>query len=181
MEMDSSYAMVSSLSENIPRDVLEYYAAIDILAGHSELMDGAGHRGSIEVYEPHLGVGYGTVEYLQTGEVPDYYSVISSLNGFYAKTEAAFNNTRDEAIEQNPTKEDQISGIEPTVPVILPVVHELLNADSPVYSEGETQIAQTFVDQMENSLGITPQSIEQATENTIQPDISDTPAIALKR
>lgn len=151
-EMDSSFAPPQAFPENFPPEIFEYIAAIDIVTRHETMMDDRNYRDNIQVAytSTHNAVGFATMEAVRTGQNPDYYTLISAVNGFYAKTGAAFDKMKGEL------EPDQRQGVEPTIPVTLDVVKKSL-ATGYIYNAEEAVIAMDFIKGTEESLGIQPQ------------------------
>lgn len=166
-ELESTLAEVHALRDTVPKELLEYHAASYIATFHSFHMSEDAtdrHPLSIDIDKPgdaYRTIGFQMYDYIQTGELPDYAESTANVNNFFAKTRALF----DGAVQMRSAESGgtQIQ-IEPTIPVTMFVVKDALKND--LYTPAEAQVAHTFLETMENALGIQTLSNEPPVDTS---------------
>ena len=126
--------------------------------------------------------GYFLSEYNETGTIPDYMTTAPVVMGFYEKTAGQYAEQVKEAAGEAGIKSNRLAEIKPlTLSETVDLVQRTLAQDPPIYSPAEAQIAQTFVQNMTEQLGIERGDLDLAIRNNLQslpPAPAATPAPA---
>lgn len=172
-ELEASLSAVNALKANVPENVLQYDAAYYIAKFHGNHMIDADIRHPISVNtmignNQYMTIGFQMHDYIKTGEIPDYFESTTTINSFFAKTRTLYNETFETALKDNglPSKE-AVPHSGPTVPITLDLVQKALKTEPSPYTPAETQAAQTFIDAMQNDLGVKPQNVDATLKEAI--------------
>lgn len=185
-EIDADIGAFNALDGQVPEEVLEHIAASRIaVQDETRILDFINQAG----YERNSGydpseastdnplyisgeydIGFHVMEFLQTGQVPDYAEMQSNVNGFYRKT-ADYYLDKMEAQFDTPEEKQQfrdnndLIGV-PTSEEFLGLVNEAQTEG--VYSPAESQIAQTYTHSMSDILGAKIKPSEQTIEKSLE-------------
>lgn len=127
--------------------------------------------------------GYFVSEYLETGNIPDYFEMKSAVDGFYDKTADQLIAAAQAPLKEAGQPQATLRTLTPSLSDTVDLVQRTLAQDPPVYSPAEAQIAQKFVEGMTEQLGIERGNIARSLTNAIsalpkQPENTPAPAAA---
>ncbi len=113
--------------------------------------------------------GYFLSEYNETGAIPDYLTTAPTVMGFYEKTAEQYAERVKQAAGEAGVQSNRLAEIKPlTLSETVDLVQRTLAQDPPVYTPAEAQIAQTFVQNMTEQLGIERGDLDLAITNNLQ-------------
>ncbi|MBP7903929.1 MAG: hypothetical protein KA099_01260 [Alphaproteobacteria bacterium] len=113
--------------------------------------------------------GYFLSEYNETGTIPDYLTTAATTLSFYEKTADQYAERVKEAGGKAGVQSNRLAEIKPlTLSETVDLVQRTLAQDPPVYTPAEAQIAQTFVQNMTEQLGIERGDMDLAIRNNLQ-------------
>lgn len=171
-EIESDISAARNLDGQIPDEVIQYWAANRILASTDRHMEYSMHKARGRDIDNPLfrsgehDTGFHLDSYLQTGEIPDYFETTKTVNGFYDKTARYYADEMQERFEENGRgdafqqhKSDLLET--PNAAQTIDIVRRALNEAPPVYTPAQQIIAQRYIDNMEGTLGIEPQSMNE--------------------
>lgn len=179
-EIESDIAAAQSLEGKIDPAIPAYWAAIRIGDSMINNLPAAMNQENaatlaklnlpreVFVVDVH-NTGYHLSEYLTTGTIPDYDSTRTAIDGFYDKTAEALRNEIKRQLPANMPAADSLIPRAKNLSLsdTVDLVQQLLARDPPVYSPAEAHIAQTFVQNMTETLGIERGSLDFGVRDII--------------
>lgn len=191
-EIEADLSAVQAVDGQIMPEILPYWSAVRI--GDSMintmpqlLREKIPENENITMAPPTVrdnhDTGYFVSEYLETGNIPDYFEMKSAMDGFYSKTADQYIAAAQAPLKEAGQPQTALRTLTPSLSDTVDLVQRTLAQDPPVYTPAEAQIAQKFVEGMTAQLGIERGNVTQGLTNTLsalpkQPETTPAPAAA---
>lgn len=191
-EIEADLSAVQAVYGQVTPEILPYWGAVRI--GDSMintmpqlLREKIPENENINLVPPAVrdnhDTGYFIAEYLETGNIAEYFETKSAMDGFYGKTADQYIAAAQAPLKEAGLPQTTLRTLTPSLSDTVDLVQRTLAQDPPVYTPAEAQIAQKFVEGMTEQLGIERGNIAQGLTNSIsalpkQPETTPAPAAA---
>lgn len=177
-EIESDMSSIAALDGKIDPAIPPYWAALrmgdSMLATLPRTVETEMPHADNVIMVPPFGLsshdtGYFLSEYMETGNIPDYLQLMPTVQSFYQKTAQQYIETAREPLQKAGLPLEKLKEMSPlTLSDTVDLVQRTLAHDPSVYTPAEAQIAQTFVQNMNEQLGIERGNIDRAIKSGIE-------------